>query len=270
MHSSAVKASILDRDDLASHPQLSWPAARRRFACVTRWLPDRPVLDLGTGTGWLTRALDHTDRPVVGMDASQDALSVAAAFETPRLVHGVAAALPFADASFQSVVSVEVMEHVSNVEDALQECHRVLRPNGRLIVAVPNGRGMYGLMVDRPMGFLGRHRRSAVIAMSMMPTEYLWRRLSAHLDENIRIHHEANLGLSGWTSLFRRCGLEVLETCPTEGFSPAIGVVLRLISGDEEFVQRMRRVGKIDDRLIGLAPTRWASGWAFLLAPAGE
>ncbi|MHB1533051.1 MAG: class I SAM-dependent methyltransferase [Acidimicrobiales bacterium] len=268
MPSSAAQTSILDRGDLASHPQDTWPAARRRFACVARWAVDGPVLDLGTGTGWLARALAEEDRLVVGMDASVDALRVASSLKTPKLVHAVASELPFRDSCFQSVVSVEVMEHIPRVEISLGECQRVLQPGGRIIITVPNGRGMYGLLVDRPMDFLGRHRYLAAAMRSVMPSRYLRNRLSTHLDENIRVHHEANLSLDGWMSLFSNCGLKVLEVCPTEGFSPAAGVILRLISNDETFVRRMQRVGKVDERLIRVAPKRWASGWAFLLAPA--
>lgn len=259
--------SILDRGDLASQPQHAWPAARRRFACVTRWVNEGPLLDLGAGTGWLVRALLDNDRVVVGMDASEDALQVASALKTPNLVQGAASSLPFPDDSFRYVVSVEVMEHVPHVALAMQECRRVLRPGGRIVITVPNGTGMYGLLVDRPMDFLGRHRYLAATTRALMPTRYLRNRISTHLDENIRVHHEANLGLRGWTSLFSDCGLEVLEVEPTEGFSPAAGVILRLISNDRAFVRRMQKVGQLDEHLIRLAPTGWASGWAFLLAP---
>ncbi len=46
--------------------------------------------------------------------------------------------LPFADDSFDHVFMVEVLEHVPEAGQALLEVKRVLRPRGRLLVAVPN------------------------------------------------------------------------------------------------------------------------------------
>ena len=47
---------------------------------------------------------------------------------------GDAAALPFADASFDAVASTQVYEYLRDVDAALAEAHRVLRPGGRLLV----------------------------------------------------------------------------------------------------------------------------------------
>jgi SAM-dependent methyltransferase len=47
-------------------------------------------------------------------------------------------ALPFDDASFDAVVSFQVIEHVSAPREFLAECARVLRPGGRLILSTPN------------------------------------------------------------------------------------------------------------------------------------
>lgn len=49
-------------------------------------------------------------------------------------VHGSSLALPFADASFDTVVSFQVLEHVTDPQDMISECVRVLRPGGRLVV----------------------------------------------------------------------------------------------------------------------------------------
>jgi SAM-dependent methyltransferase len=45
--------------------------------------------------------------------------------------------LPFANGSFDSVVSFEVFEHVFNIDEVLAEVGRVLKPGGRLLVTVP-------------------------------------------------------------------------------------------------------------------------------------
>lgn len=45
--------------------------------------------------------------------------------------------LPFDDAEFDAVVSFEVIEHVFNLDEALGEIHRVLKPGGMLLVTAP-------------------------------------------------------------------------------------------------------------------------------------
>lgn len=47
------------------------------------------------------------------------------------------ASIPVADASFDAVMCIEVLEHVHHPKDALKELHRALRPGGKLILTVP-------------------------------------------------------------------------------------------------------------------------------------
>ncbi len=82
------------------------------------------------------------------------------------LVRGVAEALPFADASFDRIVCQGALDHFVSPSDFMHEATRVLRPDGRLIVALANyeslscqlGRGfrwLAGRMLRRDMY---RHR----------------------------------------------------------------------------------------------------------------
>jgi SAM-dependent methyltransferase len=52
-------------------------------------------------------------------------------------VHGNADALPFADASFDTVLCTQVIEHVREPAAVIAQCARVLRPDGRLILSAP-------------------------------------------------------------------------------------------------------------------------------------
>ena len=51
--------------------------------------------------------------------------------------YGTAYRLPAEDASFDSAICAAVLEHLEEPEQALQECHRVLRPGGVAIYTVP-------------------------------------------------------------------------------------------------------------------------------------
>lgn len=92
------------------------------------------VLEIGCGTGL---ALRHYSRQaqVIGLDPALDALSKARRRmpDTP-LVHGSALALPFADDSFDCVVSSLVFCSVSDPRLGLAELKRVLKPGGRLLM----------------------------------------------------------------------------------------------------------------------------------------
>jgi SAM-dependent methyltransferase len=96
------------------------------------------VLDVGCGTGVLTRAIARLDSvgAVVGVDLAPSLLEqarvLAASLATVSYEEADARSLPFADASFDAVVFDSVLTHVPAPDEALAEAFRVLRPGGRL------------------------------------------------------------------------------------------------------------------------------------------
>jgi SAM-dependent methyltransferase len=96
---------------------------------VTR---DGLVLDLGAGTGKLTRLLAPTGARLVAIDPVE-AMRQACAEMVPdaMVLGGVAEALPFHDGSFDGVVAGQAF-HWFDGPRALGEIHRVLKPSGRL------------------------------------------------------------------------------------------------------------------------------------------
>jgi ubiquinone/menaquinone biosynthesis C-methylase UbiE len=98
------------------------------------------VLDLGCGTGALLRDLGHrTSRAglSVGVDAAPR-MAMAAANSVTGLatfvVTGRAEGLPFRDGVFDVVVSSLSFDHWSDQLQGLNECARVLRPSGHLLL----------------------------------------------------------------------------------------------------------------------------------------
>jgi SAM-dependent methyltransferase len=96
------------------------------------------VLDAGCGCGGTTLALGELGT-AVGVDRHPRALALAARRGPLRLVQAGVAALPFADASFDAVVSVDVLYHraVSDDAAALRELARVCRPGGLVLLWLP-------------------------------------------------------------------------------------------------------------------------------------
>ncbi len=96
----------------------------------------RPVLDLGCGSGEFAR-LALADRIDVGVDLSSRQLAAArASGRYGRLVRADARKLPFPDGYFRSVLSLSVLEHISDPEQVVAEVCRVLRPGGRFVGTV--------------------------------------------------------------------------------------------------------------------------------------
>ena len=102
------------------------------------------VLDLGCFTGG--RSVAWAERygcaALVGIDVAPHFAAAARQFATARgaparFLVARSETLPFADASFDAVLSSDVFEHVQDVERTLRECHRVLRPGGRMFVVFP-------------------------------------------------------------------------------------------------------------------------------------
>jgi len=102
------------------------------------------VLDIGCGFGWFELfALANRVRSITGIEIAEPDLATARAHvKAPNVGFLVASAidLPFDDATFDTVVCWEVLEHIpANTEpQAFREIARVLRPGGRVYLSTPH------------------------------------------------------------------------------------------------------------------------------------
>lgn len=103
------------------------------------------VLEVGCGTGLILARLSQLASDAVGVDLSPGML--AHARERGLEVHEASAtALPFEDASFDVVCSFKVLAHVADIERAMSEMARVVRPGGRVIVEFYNAISLRALV----------------------------------------------------------------------------------------------------------------------------
>jgi SAM-dependent methyltransferase len=117
-------------------PRLFAPLAERVVALVGA-RPGADGLDVACGTGAVARRLAAAGVRVTGVDLNADMLTLARSLE-PDLtwVEGDARALPFPAASFDLVTCQQGLQFMPDREAVVRSIHGVLRPGGRVAVAV--------------------------------------------------------------------------------------------------------------------------------------
>lgn len=114
---------------------------------VARWHAEHRrtfrVLDVGTGTGTMVGLLARSSWPVsaVGLDyaarmcsAADDKARLAGHKHRARFVNGDSEHLPFADATFDVITCSNSFHHYPHQRAVVAEMHRLLTPEGRLII----------------------------------------------------------------------------------------------------------------------------------------
>ena len=115
-----------------------------RYHLAAQLAAGREVLDAACGAGYGSAILAEKAAQVTGLDLSAETVAYAseryASVENVRYVQGSVAELPFADDSFDMVVSFETIEHVpEELQYAFRrEIRRVLRPGGLLVMSSPD------------------------------------------------------------------------------------------------------------------------------------
>ena len=158
----------------------------RVVAAAAQLGPGQRVLDVACGTGALTEAVCEQVGPtgsVAGLDANAQMLEVARRKRLDVDWHqGHAEALPFADGSFDAVVSQFGLMFFGDRVAALREMTRVLRPGGRLAVAVWDrlaGSPGYAALAELLQRLFGSAIADAFRAPFALGDEVLLKRLCA-------------------------------------------------------------------------------------------
>jgi SAM-dependent methyltransferase len=94
-----------------------------------------PILEIGCSVGHLMR---YGAERKIGIDYDLAALAQARAKQFSVALMDVQRGLSFKDNSFTSIECQHVIEHVKNPLFLLQECFRVLKPGGKLVIVTPN------------------------------------------------------------------------------------------------------------------------------------
>jgi ubiquinone/menaquinone biosynthesis C-methylase UbiE len=182
------EASTYDEKWSISYDERCQTYARERYETIAGW-PEKPygtALEVGSGTGFFLLNLMLTGLAEKGVvtDISPGMVDVAVrnAKNLGLDVTGEVAdaeTIPYADSSVDLVIGHAVLHHIPDVEQALRECLRVLKPGGRFVFAGEPTR--HGDTVARKLSQLTWWTATNA---TKLPGLAGWRRPQAELDES--------------------------------------------------------------------------------------
>lgn len=182
---------------------------------IASLLPPRGrVLEVGAGTGTQAKWLAERGFDVLAIDLPSSDYAPHRVFP---VIDYDGQYIPFPDHSVDGVFSSNVLEHVRDLDTFLGECHRVLRPHGRMVHVVPTTAWRFWTLVsgfaDLPAGILHavRSRRGIVglgraVAGRILPIR--------HGETGNAFTELATFRTTSWRRVFERAGWRVLEAHP--------------------------------------------------------
>jgi len=120
---------------------LLWPEQMRRIfrgRDIVPWIGEGRLLDVGCGPGGNLNNLQEQGWDVYGIELSEAAVARARAVVGDRVHCGTLATAPFEEESFDVIFMSHSLEHVFDPVQELRRVRKLLKAEGRLIIAVPN------------------------------------------------------------------------------------------------------------------------------------
>jgi len=137
----AAMADSYDRDQPHFKPENQEQVKIKLLALGSRFGFDR-LLDVGCGTGFVTRHAQRYYKETVGVDVTRKMLHLAPG--SASLILGDAYHLPFPSERFDVVTAYSVLHHLQNIEAVASEAYRVLKSHGCFWSALdPNAHFFY-------------------------------------------------------------------------------------------------------------------------------
>jgi len=241
-------------------PHLFYLGEERIRNLVISLLKGPLVLDAGCGNGWLSVCAWEKGYNVFSFDIAKNEIQESLFFFKERKANiGLAKAsllvLPFAGSSFDSIMCVNVLEHVLNVKQALCEMKRVLKKGGRLVLMVPNGL-TFGLLYDK-------------LVYRIVPTKTIISRTNRtlfslkddeisrmKLDEKEPIGHHQQFTIAQIRKLLTENGLKVTNVVNCRFLAPYLRSFCTLLGREP-----IRAFEQFDTRLAEFAPSSLVAEW---------
>ncbi|MBI1319393.1 MAG: methyltransferase domain-containing protein [Candidatus Hydrogenedens sp.] len=210
-----MPGSLLRR--YAEHKGRGYPDWALRYGPIVRGLTDMlrrggPVLEIGANANGLAR---FAGRRVIAVDIELEQLQACRASQDVLPVRADINALPFRDAAFDAVVSVDTYEHLPSAarNGATHEILRVLRAKGTGVVTFPSGaaavaaeatiRAEYRAYTGNTLRWLEEHVEHGLPDADAIIADF---RDAAGDTRSIALEGNANIGVWVWTWRVLMCG----------------------------------------------------------------
>ncbi|MBL7147212.1 MAG: class I SAM-dependent methyltransferase [Nanoarchaeota archaeon] len=110
------------------------------------------ILDIGYGSGIFFPTLKNISNKLYGLDEHKLDREVAASLNKlsvqTNLISADLKRMPYESEKFDAVISVSTYEHIENLNEAMEELHRVVKKKGRLYIGVPVKNKLTNLFFD--------------------------------------------------------------------------------------------------------------------------
>ncbi len=201
---TSTTPKISDEQKAAPPREMAMPGVHRAAHRLLETLPRGRFADLGAGQGALSLWAHSQGFETTAIDFNRgNFVASPIAFIQANLNQP----LPMADATFDTVAAIEVIEHLENSYALLREMYRVLKPGGYAVLSTPNESSLaarwtymssgfysdasYVMRVPQPGDFYNPH----VNCVPLPTLEYAWRRAGFQFErfEVSRVRPEACL-----------------------------------------------------------------------------
>jgi len=241
-------------------PYLFFPYEKKVRDFALYYLKGSQILDAGCGNGWLSICAENEGYNVYSVDLANNEIKESRfIFKRKKsraaLTKASLCGLPFTNSAFDTIICINVLEHVLDIEKAFLNLKTVLRKGGRLIVMIPNGL-TFGLFYDRfayrliPANAIVSRVHKTLFSMTADELSVL------KLNEEEPIGHCQEFTISRIRSLLREHGFKIIKIVNCRFLSPYMRSLCTLLGK-----KPMLEFEKFDSKLAEKVPSNLASEW---------
>lgn len=117
---------------------------------INNFSPNRgKLLEIGCALGYFLELAESCGWEAQGVELSSWAAQYAREKTKVNVLTGKLEDIKFPDSYFDAIVMIELIEHTQNPDTFLKEVHRILKPEGRILITTPNSKSVHGKIWKR-------------------------------------------------------------------------------------------------------------------------